>query len=132
MTYDLNTLRLVNSKVNLLEYKTQIGDDWNPFTENGFDCNNYATRKMEELAARGVPASAMQLATCFVERGAAAEKKDRYHAVLLVTLGTQTYVLDNRHPHPMEVELLPYEWHKLQIAGTQQWEWAVNADRSFG
>ena len=58
MTYDLNTLRLVNTKVNLLDYKTQIGDDWDPFTANGFDCNNYATRKMEELAARGVPVEA--------------------------------------------------------------------------
>ncbi len=132
MSYDLNTLRLVNTKVNLLEYKTQIGDDWNPFTENGFDCNNYATRKMEELAARGVPLESMRLATCFVERSSTAEKKDRYHAVLLVTIGDTTYVLDNRYPHPMEWELLPYEWHKLQIAGTQTWEWATNADRSFG
>lgn len=132
MSYDLNTLRLVNTKVNLLEYKTQIGDDWNPFTENGFDCNNYATRKMEELAARGVPVKSMRLATCFVEPSAAAEKRNRYHAVLLVDIGGITYVLDNRHPHPMEYDLLPYEWHKLQIAGTQTWEWATNADRSFG
>ena len=44
MTWDMNTLRVVNAKVNLLAYETQIGDDWNPYTENGFDCNNYATR----------------------------------------------------------------------------------------
>lgn len=132
MTYDLNTLKLVNTKVNLLEYKTQIGDDWNPFTDNGFDCNNYATRKMEELAARGVPLAAMRLATCFVEPSAAAEKANRYHAVLLVDINGTTYVLDNRYPLPMEFELLPYEFHKIQVAGTQEFEWAVGADRSFG
>ncbi len=132
MSYDLNTLKLVNTKVNLLKYKEQIGDDWNPFTENGFDCNNYATRKMEELAMRGVQLESMRLATCFVERSAAAEKKDRYHAVLLVTIGDTTYVLCNRHPLPIKYELLPYEWHKLQVAGTQTWEWATNADMSFG
>ncbi len=131
MTYDLNTLKLVNTKVNLLDYKTQIGDDWNPFTANGFDCNNYATRKMEELAARGVPLESMRLATCFVERSMAPEKRNRYHAVLLVDIGGITYVLDNRYPLPMEYELLPYEWHKLQVHGTQTWEWATNADRSF-
>lgn len=132
MTWDFNTLKLVNTKVNMLPYQTQVGDDWNPFTENGFDCNNYATRKMEELAARGVPASVMQLATCFVERSAAPEKKDRYHAVLLVDINGTTYVLDNRYPLPMEFELLPYEFHKIQVAGTQEFEWAVGADRSFG
>lgn len=137
MTYDLNTLKLVNTKVNLLEYKTQIGDDWNPFTANGFDCNNYATRKMEELAARGVPVLSMRLATCFVEPfrgedGNWVPKANCYHAVLLVDINDTTYVLDNRHPLPMEFELLPYEFHKIQVAGTQQFEWAVGADRSFG
>lgn len=126
MTYDLNTLRLVNTKVNLLDYKTQIGDDWDPFTANGFDCNNYATRKMEELAARGVPVEAMRLATGWVDH-----EKKLYHAVLLVDHGGQTYVLDNRYPNPSEWEMMPYEWHKLQIAGTQTWEWANNADRSI-
>lgn len=130
MTYDLNTLKLVNTKVNLLEYKTQIGDDWNPFTPNGFDCNNYATRKMEELAARGVPLESMRLATCFVE-ASAGEKRNRYHAVLLVDINGQTYVLDNRYPLPMEFDLLPYEWHKIQVAGARTWEWAQGADRTI-
>ena len=119
MTYDLNTLRLVNTKVNLLDYKTQIGDDWDPFTANGFDCNNYATRKMEELAARGVPVEAMRLAT-----GGVDHEKKLYHAVLLVDHGGQTYVLDNRYPLPMEHQMIPYSWHKLQRAGTRDWELA--------
>ena len=54
MTYDLNTLRLVNTKVNLLDYKTQIGDDWDPFTANGFDCNNYAFEREKREKGGGV------------------------------------------------------------------------------
>jgi predicted transglutaminase-like cysteine proteinase len=48
-----------------------------------------------------------------------------------VGMNSQTYVLDNRHPLPMEYDLLPYEWHKLQIAGTQTWEWAQDADKTI-
>lgn len=117
MTWDFNTLKLVNTKVNMLDYKAQVGDDWDPYTENGFDCNNYATRKMEELAARGVPGSAMRLATAWTAAG-----QQGYHAVLLVDHNGQTYVLDNRYPLPMEHGMLPYEWHKLQVAGTRNWE----------
>lgn len=119
MTWDLNTLKLVNTKVNMLDYKAQVGDDWDPFTTNGFDCNSYATRKMEELAALGVPVEAMRLATAYTDHS-----KQLYHAVLLVDHGGQTYVLDNRYPLPMEYQMLPYLWHKVQIAGTRDWELA--------
>lgn len=119
MTWNLNTLKLVNSKVNLLDYKSQIGDDWNPYTDNGFDCNNYATRKMEELSARGVPKDSMRLATAWIDHG-----KKLYHAVLLVDMGGQTYVLDNRYPLPMEHDMIPYTWHKFQIPNTRNWELA--------
>lgn len=126
MTWDFNTLKLVNTKVNMLEYQTQIGDDWNPYTENGFDCNNYATRKMEELFSRGVPQEAMRLATGWVEHN-----HQGYHAWLFVDYNGTTYALDNRYPLPMEHDMLPYELHRIQIAGTREWEWAKDADRSI-
>lgn len=126
MTWDFNTLKLVNTKVNMLDYKTQVGDDWDPFTTNGFDCNNYATRKMEELFARGVPVEAMRLATGWVDH-----EKKLYHAVLLVDHDGQTYVLDNRYPYPMEYDMLPYEWHKFWSHDLNAWEWAKDADRSY-
>jgi len=126
MTWDYNTLKLVNTKVNMIEYVSQIGDDWNPFTENGFDCNNYATRKMEELSARGVPASAMRLATGWVE-----PNHKGYHAWLFVDCDGTTYALCNRYPLPMEHDMLPYELHRIQIAGTQTWEWAQGADKTI-
>lgn len=123
MMWNLDTLKVVNTKVNLLEYKTQIGDDWNPFTDNGFDCNNYATRKMEELHSRGVPASVMRLATCWVF-----PNHEGYHCVLLVDVNGETVVLDNRYPLPMDWQVVPYEWHKFQIAGTREWELATKED----
>ncbi len=115
----LNDLKLINTKINLREYKSQIGDDWNPFTDNGFDCNNYATLKYEELVLHGWDRKSLRLATCWVETG-------EYHAVLLVDWQGQTFVLDNRYPLPMEFQVLPYKWHKIQIAGTQQWEFVDN------
>ncbi len=132
----VNDLRLVNTKVNLLPYKSDperfgCPEFWAILDADGGDCEDFSIAKYRRLLADGALPSQLRFATCFVEHGAATEKADRYHCVLLVDLGDTTYVLDNRYPHPMEVELLPYEWHKLQIAGTRTWEWAICADRSF-
>lgn len=126
----LDQLKLVNAKVNLLPYKSDADrygqpEWWDEINGSGGDCEDFAIAKMRRLLADGWPISSLRLATCYVETG-------EYHAVLLADLDGQTYVLDNRYPHPMEHDMLPYEWHKLQVAGTQTWEWATNADRSFG
>lgn len=110
-------LNLVNAKVNLLPYVAEVGDDWTPIADAGGDCDSYATAKYERLVHMGWPRQWLRLATCWVETG-------EYHAVLLVDLNGQTWCLDNRYPHPMEFQLLPYRWHKLQVAGTNQWEMA--------
>ena len=115
---NLAELNLVNAKVNLFPYTAEPGDDWTPITEAGGDCDSYATEKYRRLVALGWPKSALRLATCYVETG-------DYHAVLLAdTPDGQTWVLDNRRPRPTEFQLMPYRWHKLQIAGTQHWELA--------
>jgi len=108
-------LQLVNAKVNLLPYVAEVGDDWTPITEAGGDCDSYATAKFERLVLMGWPVSALRFAYCTVETGEA-------HLVLLADLDGQTWCLDNRHPHPVEFQLLPYRWIRLQIAGTQRWE----------
>ncbi len=141
MTLTLTDLKIVNSKVNMLPYKSDaerfgMPEWWSDICDDGGDCEDYSIAKYHRLRAMGMPALQMRFATCFVERSAAAEKRDRYHCVLLVDMDTvgmnsQTYVLDNRHPLPMEWDLLPYEWHKLQIAGTQTWEWAQGADKTI-
>ncbi len=130
MTISYNDLKVVNTKVNLLPYQSEVGDDWTPAVDGG-DCDSYATAKMQRLIAYGWPERSLRLACCFVERSAG-EKRNRYHCVLLADIDGQTYVLDNRYPLPMEWAFLDYEWHKLQIPGTQTWEWAKDADRSFG
>lgn len=131
MNHSLYDLKIVNTKVNLLPYKSEIGDDWTPAATEG-DCDSYATAKQWRLVhAYGWPERATRLATCFVEPSAASEKRNRYHCVLLVDLDGTTYVLDNRHPLPMEYDLLPYEWHKFWSYDLNAWEWAQGADRSF-
>lgn len=136
MNLTVTDLRLVQTKVNMFPYLSDatrwaLPDFWEEINESGGDCEDYAVAKMQRLKAMGLPASAMRFATAFVEPSAAGDKRDRYHGVLLVDLNDQTYVLDNRYPLPMEYDLLPYEWHKFQVPGTQNWEWAKDADRSI-
>lgn len=115
MTYD--ELKRINTRINALPYKAEVKDDWRPLDASGGDCDSYATAKFRALVELGWHAPLLRLATCWVETGG-------YRAVLLADLDDQTWCLDNRHPHPVEYQLLPYKWHKLQIAGTRQWEFA--------
>jgi hypothetical protein len=48
MTISLNDLKLVNTKINLLPYATEIEDDWVPIVTEG-DCDSAATAKFERL-----------------------------------------------------------------------------------
>ena len=117
MTLTLTDLKIVNTKVNMLPYKSEPIDNWDEIDEQGGDCDSYAVGKMQRLKAMGMPISQMRLATCWC-----LPNREGYHCVLLVDLDGQTYVLDNRYPLPMEWDLVPYEWDKLQIAGTMNWE----------
>ena len=132
VTYSLNDLKVVNTKINLFPYKSEVTEDWTPIDiTKEDDCDSYATAKQWRLVhAYGFPETSTRLATCFVEPSAG-EKRNRGHLVLLVDLNDTTYVLDNRYPNPSEWEMMPYEWHKLQIAGTQTWEWAQGADKTI-
>lgn len=113
-------LTQVNHEFNKLPYIADIGDDWTPITKAGDDCDSYATAKFEELVNRGWPSENLRLATCWTENNLG------YHAVLLADLDGQTWVLDNRYPYPMEYNLLPYTWDKVQVAGTQHWQKIIN------
>lgn len=115
MSVTMDVLKEVNTQINNIPYKSETQEDWTPITLAGGDCDSYATAKFEVLASKGIPTKSLRLATCWCEDGG-------YHAVLLVDLDEQTWVLDNRHPYPMEYQLLPYKWDKIQIAGTSAWE----------
>lgn len=122
MIPSLNDLKLINTKINMCPYKSDperygMPEFWEEIDARGGDCDDYAVAKMQELKRRGVPIQWLRLATCWVDA-----QHTMYHCVLLVDLGGQTWVLDNRYPLPMEFQMLPYKWDKLQIAGTRNWE----------
>lgn len=134
---NLAAVARINAEVNLLPFVPQVGDDWNPWTKNGFDCNNFATRKETMLEVAGLALTSMRLATCWVEPFRVhdamsgvlrdATMDERYHAVLLVDLDGQTYVCCNRKPYPTEYDICGYRFHKLQRwhqDGSTDWEFA--------
>jgi predicted transglutaminase-like cysteine proteinase len=114
-------LREVNAAVNQFPYRSdpeRYGkpEFWEVADAGGSDCEDFALAKLHRLLTLGWPISALRLATCWCF-----PNKEGYHAVLLADLEGQTWVLDNRHPHPMEYNMLPYEWDKVQVAGTMTW-----------
>lgn len=132
-------LAVTNAKINCFPYKADAAryftpEFWEQIDAEGGDCDDYAVGKLRMLLGHGWTVDRLRFATCYVEPiqvrdETTSEIRDatmdeRYHAVLLVDLDGQTWCLDNRHPHPTEYQLLPYIWHKLQIAGTRQWEYA--------
>jgi predicted transglutaminase-like cysteine proteinase len=125
MKLTVTDLKIVQTKVNMLPYKADAErygcpEFWEAIDESGGDCDDFAIAKLQRLKAMGMPISQMRLATCW-----ALPHQQGYHCVLLVDLDGTTWVLDNRYPLPMEYDLLPYEWDKLQIAGTMNWEKAA-------
>jgi len=79
---------------------------WTVMPEGG-DCEDFALTKREILLAE-IPKCNLRLATCVTE-----EKS--YHAVLVVILDGEKYVLDNRFPMVLTEKQLPfYAWHKMQ------------------
>ena len=133
MTICFDQLRDVNSEVNQLPYVFKREELWKK-TKDYAACSNSTSIKYQALYDLGWPTNFLREATCWVEAFKTIDKitgelrwateDERYHAVLLVDWDGQTWVLDNRHPLPMEYDLLPYKWHLLQVAGTQNWEHA--------
>tara|TARA_R110000868_G_scaffold51826_1_gene163965 strand:+ start:455 stop:826 length:372 start_codon:yes stop_codon:yes gene_type:complete len=118
----LAALRAVNAEINALPYKAGVEPLWQPITEAGGTCSDYASAKFSRLLELGWPLLMLRLACCYVTDVA---PPDNYHAVLLVELEESgTVVLDNRYPDVMAYDLLPYKWDRIQIAGTQNWEMA--------
>jgi predicted transglutaminase-like cysteine proteinase len=68
MSISFNDLKLVNSKINMLPYASEVEDDWKPIVTEG-DCDSSATAKFERLVDMGWPTNFLRLATCYVETG---------------------------------------------------------------
>jgi predicted transglutaminase-like cysteine proteinase len=78
------------------------------------DCEDYALEKRRQLIAAGVPESALSLAVAFTARGES-------HAVLMISLKSGDWVLDNLTPWATPWEDLNYRWVERQVPGTALW-----------
>lgn len=78
------------------------------------DCEDYALEKRRQLINAGVPESALSLAVAVTARGES-------HAVLMISLKTGDWVLDNLTPWATPWEDLNYRWVQRQVPGTALW-----------
>ncbi|MDR6624788.1 putative transglutaminase-like cysteine proteinase [Caulobacter segnis] len=78
------------------------------------DCEDYALEKRRQLVAAGVPESALSLAVAITARGES-------HAVLMISLKSGDWVLDNLTPWATPWEDLNYRWVERQVPGTALW-----------
>lgn len=78
------------------------------------DCEDYALEKRRQLIEAGVPESALSLAVAVTPRGEG-------HAVLMVSLKSGDWVLDNLTPWATPWEDLNYRWVERQVPGTALW-----------
>ncbi len=78
------------------------------------DCEDYALEKRRQLITAGVPESALSLAVAVTARGES-------HAVLMISLKSGDWVLDNLTPWATPWEDLNYRWVERQVPGTALW-----------
>jgi len=78
------------------------------------DCEDYALEKRRQLIEAGVPETALSMAVAFTNRGES-------HAVLMVSLESGDWVLDNLTPWATPWGDLNYHWVERQVPGTSQW-----------
>jgi predicted transglutaminase-like cysteine proteinase len=78
------------------------------------DCEDYALEKRRQLVEAGVPESALSMAVAVTARGES-------HAVLMISLKSGDWVLDNLTPWATPWEDLNYRWVERQVPGTALW-----------
>ncbi|MDR7230973.1 putative transglutaminase-like cysteine proteinase [Caulobacter sp. BE264] len=78
------------------------------------DCEDFALEKRRQLIAAGVPESSLSLAVAVTARGEG-------HAVLMVSLKSGDWVLDNLTPWATPWADLNYRWVQRQVPGTALW-----------
>lgn len=80
------------------------------------DCDGFALTKRHKLRQLGY-ADSSHMAVCITETGGG-------HAVCIVDTLGGAYVLDNRHPFPMQKSQLNYRWIGIEIRndeGESRW-----------
>ena len=112
-------IRDVNEAINQCAYTSNVEPLWKPIDDGGGTCSNYAVAKYRRLAELGYPLTTLRLATCWVtpEKNPLTD----YHAVLWVDYDGKTWELSNGMP-VRDAAMSPWEYDKIQIAGTDTWE----------
>lgn len=82
------------------------------------DCEDYALEKRRQLIAAGVPEGALSMVVAVTARGES-------HAVLMISLKSGDWVLDNLTPWATPWQELNYRWVERQVPGTAFWTRAV-------
>lgn len=131
-------LRRINTEVNRLPYTTDpakygLPEFWEAAEDDG-DCEDMALAKLQRLKRLGLPIAQMRIVTAFVKPYQTLEEKaKRGHGVLAVEIEPEgkTYILDIGNDLPIDADLYPHELHKIQIAGTREFDYAKDADRRF-
>jgi predicted transglutaminase-like cysteine proteinase len=115
-------VRIVNGRINSrVTYATDmelygVEEFWTQATSQG-DCEDYAIAKAVMLLDEGFPHEDMRIATGWTEDHV-------YHAVLLVRVEDGDWVMDNRHKQIVRLEETGYQLDKIQVPGTNLWEYA--------
>lgn len=115
-------LEQINAAVNSLDYRADTSnydraDYWatpQELLENGGDCEDFAVAKMLALEHAGIPAKSMRVVV--VQDTATTQP----HAVLAVSLGHETLILDNKTNALFSDNQLPH-YTPLYSINEQQW-----------
>lgn len=99
-----------------------VEDQWDIPTDGYGDCEDYALLKRKILIEKGLPVQALLMA---VVRDSDGEG----HAVLLILLDKETYVLDNLTDEVVGWHQTPYEFLKSQSLVNQNAWVALESDR---
>lgn len=121
-------LQAVNTDVNAIPYIDLPGahepaDWWTdvPVAGNSWVCRDFVLAKADRLKALGWPPADLSVILCWTEP---VDGQREYHAVLGVTVDGELWILDSRLPLPYlkSEPPLPYQWDRMQVAGTTEFE----------
>ena len=129
LTFD--EITRINAEVNKVPFmRGMLGDTWDQATTDfmgmlsGANCNSYATAKMQKLYQAGQPIDTLRLMMCNHPNDPRGPLPEGNHVCLLADCDGETYILCNTLPEPTLMERVPYEWKRIQVAGTPDWEFA--------
>ncbi len=121
-TENWQLIKKINSDVNNnTKYRTDMTlyqklEYWEPSGGYEGDCEDYALEKRKRLLdCKLFDINDIRLATCWVEGKNGEIGEGGYHAVLILVIENNDWVLDNRCSNPIKYHLLPYKWHKILI-----------------